>query len=341
VNPVLQMRRTLRPGSRSGYLVLLTVVLIVLAGCIPNSSQEASDVAVSTPATAPEQPGMTPPPPTVTATVTTVAVATSIPATETMRPDEPTRTPTAAVEEPTATVAAPAAVDATPLPDAERGPVIVLDPGHDRSSPGALGIEYQVVLHSAFIAKAALEEAGYQVYLTRTDNEMTFFDDPDLLPSNAGEMHPGYGRAYAHASKALQFDPDMVIVLHFNGHPNPDVSGIEIYYCEQGGDQNLEFAHIMRDELVAAMRSIGYEPPGTRVAEDFTVARGNRHFPSLGNVYTTENEFIENRYFGIPVVLTEPLYMTNAVELALIEDDATHVAIAHAYVRAADAWFGR
>lgn len=217
----------------------------------------------------------------------------------------------------------------------------MLDPGHDHTTPGALGIEYQVVLHAAYIAKEALEAAGYQVFLTRTNNEMSFFDDPSLLPPNAADMHPGYGRAYAHASTALQFNPDMVILLHFNGHPNPDVAGIEIYYCEMGGPQNLEFAYVMRDELLAALRSIGYEPPATRVAEDIGVARGNRHFPSLGNVYTSENEWIENRYDGIPVVLTEPLYMTNAAELALIGNDATHAAIAEAYVRAANAWFGR
>ncbi|HUG13739.1 MAG TPA: N-acetylmuramoyl-L-alanine amidase [Thermomicrobiales bacterium] len=241
---------------------------------------------------------------------------------------------------PTPSVAAGADTSTPDVPLAS-GPVIVLDPGHDRTSPGALGIEYQVVLHAAYIAKEALEAAGYQVFLTRTDNETSFVDDLSLLPPNAADMHPGYGRAYAHASRALQFNPDMVIVLHFNGHPNPDVAGIEIYYCEMGGPQNLELAYIMRDELAAALRSISYEPPSMRVAEDLGVARGGRHFPSLGNVYSTENEWIENRYSGIPVVLTEPLYMTNEVERELIDDDATHRAIAEAYVRVANEWFGR
>jgi N-acetylmuramoyl-L-alanine amidase len=44
---------------------------------------------------------------------------------------------------------------------------------------------------------------------------------------------------------------------------------------------------------------------------------------------------------GVPMVLTEPLFMSNAVELGLLSDDATHAAFAVAYVQAVDAYFGR
>lgn len=332
---------------RHWVLISLVVLSCSLLTVACRGGDDAPDIAASTPASAPELPA-------VTATATTVrsvtasptqvaspATATTVEPTSTSRPTEQAQATTPATAVPPVPPATADVPSSTPDNEGASGPVIVLDPGHDHTTPGALGIEYQVVLHAANIAKEALEAAGYQVYLTRSDNQMSFFDDPSLLPPNAADMHPGYGRAYAHASKALQFDPDMVIVLHFNGHPNPDVGGIEVYYCEMGGPQNLELAYIMRNELLSALRSIGYEPPATRVAEDLGVARGNRHFPSLGNVYTSDNVFVENRYAGIPVVLTEPLYMTNADEYALIQDDATHVAIADAYVRAANAWFGR
>ncbi len=207
--------------------------------------------------------------------------------------------------------------------------------------PSALGIEYQVNLRTALIAQTALEAAGYEVYLTRDDNETVFVEDESLLPENGADFHPGYSHAYAHASKALEFDPDMVILLHYNGHPDPNVAGLEIYYCENGGPQNLVLAEIVRDELVVAMNSIGFDPPSTLIQEDLTVARGNRHFPSLGNVYDAPRTYLHNRYDGIPVVLTEPLYLTNATGFALLEDEATHLAIAEAYVRAANRYFGR
>ena len=220
-------------------------------------------------------------------------------------------------------------------------PVIVLDPGHDRMFPSALGIEYQVNLRTALIAREALEAAGYRVYLTREDNEFAFLDHPELLPANGDDFPRSFSHAYGHATKALQFDPDMIIQLHYNGHPDPNVDRLEVYYCENGGPQNLILAEIVREELVVALNSIGFDPPATLIQEDITVARGNRHFPSLGNVYDAPRTWLSNRYEGIPTVLTEPLYLTNATGFALLEDDATHQAIAEAYVRAADRYFGR
>ena len=228
-----------------------------------------------------------------------------------------------------------------PLAAEEPPLIIVLDPGHDRSIPGALGIEYQMVLQTAYVAKAALEAAGYEVHLTREDNDFVFSEHPELLPPNAADMHPGYGAAYAHATKALEFEPDMVIMLHYNGHPSADARGMEIYYCELGGPQNLMLAGIVRDELVVALRTVGYETPSTRIEEDIVVARGNRHFPSKGNVYDPPTTWVANRYTGIPVVLTEPLYMTNPIERPFLDDAATHQAISGAYVRTADRYFSR
>jgi N-acetylmuramoyl-L-alanine amidase len=219
--------------------------------------------------------------------------------------------------------------------------VIVLDPGHDRMFPSALGIEYQVNLRTALVAREALEAAGYRVYLTREDNEFAFLDHPELLPPNGDDFPRGFSQAYAHATKALEFEPDMVIALHYNGHPDPNVARLEVYYCELGGPQNLAFAEIVRDELVAALNSVGFNPPSTWIGEDLTVARGNRHFPSLGNLYNAPRDYLGNRYDGIPVVLTEALYLTNATGYTLLEDDATHQAIAEAYVRAANRYFGR
>jgi N-acetylmuramoyl-L-alanine amidase len=248
----------------------------------------------------------------------------------------PTTTPARPSATPSQTAATP-----SPAEGDSDAPVIVLDPGHDRTRPGALGIEYLDTLRSAEYARDALEAAGYRVFITRTDNDTVLADDPALLPLNAADFPVGYGKAWAQASKALQYDPDLVIALHFNGHPDPNVARLEVYYCENGGPQNLLLAEIIREELVAALNSIGYETPTSFVAEDLGVARGNRHFPSLGNIYDAPRTYLGNRLAGIPVVLTEPLYETNAWERSLIEQETTMQALAQAYVRAADRHFGR
>lgn len=286
----------------------------------PGSATRAAGTATPAPTQPPTQ-LPTQPAPSATATVTATTAA------------SPART--AAPVEPTPTM--------SPIPSGsgDDRPVIVLDPGHDRTTPGALGTEYQMTLRTGFVAQAALEAAGYVVHLTRTDNETVFVEDESLLPDNRADFHPGYSHAYAHASKALQFDPDMVFVLHYNGHPDPAVDRLELYYCENGGPQNLVLAEIMADELLVALDSIGVDPSATLIQEDLGVARGNRHFPSLGNVYDAPRTFLYNRYAGIPVVVTEALYMTNPTSLALLEEESTHLAIAEAYVRAANRYFGR
>jgi N-acetylmuramoyl-L-alanine amidase len=356
VQPVFALHRmkveAMRTTSNMRCLILVMLIgVLIMSACGGESSAALPKNTSATAASIPQAPMLPATPddeaestvapthgPTEPANATAVTETSPTPRAATSTVTTAATTPVTTHHEGTAAVSTPTQ---HPAPSENSGPVIVLDPGHDRTTPGAMGIEYQVVLKSAYYAKEALEAAGYQVYLTRVDNETVFVEDTELLPPNAADFHPGYSHAYAHASKALQFNPDMVIVLHFNGHPNPDVGGIEVYYCEMGGDQNLVMAEIMLEELVATVRSLGHEPAHARVLEDLTVARGNRHFPSLGNVYEAPRTFIENRYYGIPVVLTEPLYMTNAVERALIDDDATHLALADAYVRAADRYFGR
>ncbi len=301
--------------------------LLFLTACGGSGAAEGDDV----PGTFAPGPSAVTPVPTVQPTATSAPTATATPT------SRPAPSPTLPAATPTATPSP----EPTPTAIPDDAPVIVLDPGHDRMFPSALGIEYRDTLTAALHARDALEEAGYRVFLTREDNDYAFLDHPELLPPNGADFPRGFSHAYAHASAALQFDPDLVFVLHFNGNADPDVAGVELYYCENGGPQNLALAEIVREELVVALDGIGYQTPSARIFEDITVARGNRHVPSLGNLYDAPREYRGNRYAGIPVVLTEALYETNPTERALIEDPATHDALARAYVRAADRYFGR
>lgn len=232
--------------------------------------------------------------------------------------------------------------DSEPTPAApDDTPVIVLDPGHDSNSRGALDIEYEDTMRTALITKAALETAGYTVHLTRPDNDTVLYGDPSLMPDNAETMDPGYNQGYAHTSRAIQLQPDLYISMHYNGSSNPETRGMTIYYCDYAGTQNASLAIIIRDELLAALRSRGYEPPYADATEDGAIGKSYGHLATLGNVYSAPFVFEGNRLAGIPAVLVEPLFETNPTERALILDDATQVAFAQAYVRAVDRYFGR
>ncbi|MGH9174747.1 MAG: N-acetylmuramoyl-L-alanine amidase family protein, partial [Vicinamibacterales bacterium] len=225
-----------------------------------------------------------------------------------------------------------------PPPDA---PVIVLDPGHDRNSGGALGVEYEDVMRTSLATKAALEAAGYIVHLTRPDNDTLLYGDASLMPPNAATMDANYNQGYAHTTRAIQLQPDLYISLHYNAAASPEARGLTVYYCDYGGTQNAALALIVRDELLAALRSIGYEPPYADATEDGAIGKSYGHLATLGNVYGAPFVFEGTRLAGIPAVLTEPLFETNPTERALILNDATHAAFAQAYVRAVDRYFGR
>lgn len=232
--------------------------------------------------------------------------------------------------------------DIQPVPaPPDDSPVIVLDPGHDPTTGGALGIEYADTLRTALATRAALEEAGYTVYLTRPDDTTVLYGDPTLMPPNAASMTLDYNQGYAHTTRALQYEPDLYISLHYNGSSDPNARGMTIYYCDYGGTQNASLAVIIRDELLAALRARGYEPPYANATEDAAIGKSYGHLATLGNVYNAPFDFQGNRLAGVPAVLVEPLFETNPTERALILDDATIAEFAKAYVRAANRYFGR
>lgn len=95
-------------------------------------------------------------------------------------------------------------------------PLIVIDPGHGGSDPGAVGIgglrEKDIVFPVAQRVATLLEQQGAQVVLTRQDDRTL-----DLSPR---------------VQTAQRYGADMFISLHANAisMSRPDVNGVETYY---------------------------------------------------------------------------------------------------------------
>ncbi|MGN6360052.1 MAG: N-acetylmuramoyl-L-alanine amidase [Thermomicrobiales bacterium] len=218
--------------------------------------------------------------------------------------------------------------------------VIVLDPGHDRTTGGAMGVEYRDTLRTALAIAAALETRGYTVLLTRPDNTTVLVNDPALLPDNPAAYNADYREGYAHASKILALKPDLAISIHYNAAPSGPGGGSTTYYCDLGGPQNARLASILQQEIAAALRDRGYTPPYSQATEDAVIGKTYGHLATLGNVNDPAGQQLRNRMAGLPIVLTEALFETNPTERALIADDATIARLAEGYARAVDAYFG-
>lgn len=98
--------------------------------------------------------------------------------------------------------------------------VIVLDPGHGGSDPGAVGIgglsETDIVNPMSHRIRDLLEEQGVRVILTREDNRTV-----DLQPR---------------VELANRLNANLFVSLHANAisMSRPDVNGIETYYFQSG-----------------------------------------------------------------------------------------------------------
>lgn len=104
--------------------------------------------------------------------------------------------------------------------------VIVLDPGHGGSDPGAVGpgktMEKTITLAVAQRLKPLLEKSGAKVFLTRND-------DRDVFGPNASAVDELSARTtVANNNKA-----DIFVSIHINSFTNPIASGIATYYYQK------------------------------------------------------------------------------------------------------------
>lgn len=141
-----------------------------------------------------------------------------------------------------------------------RGKLIVLDPGHGASDPGAIGprgsYEKTLNLNLGLKVKAILEQAGAQVVMTRqTDVDLS---TPDM--SDRDELR-------ARTMVANNRKADIFISIHHNSSANSDLTGTTTYYYHKSGYDAL-LAQCLQSTMV---RGGGLDNIGIRTANFFVV----------------------------------------------------------------------
>ncbi|NQU18440.1 MAG: N-acetylmuramoyl-L-alanine amidase [Candidatus Saganbacteria bacterium] len=114
-----------------------------------------------------------------------------------------------------------------PTPSVLKGKVIVVDPGHGGSDPGAFGlnglVERDITLKTAYKLVEFLKKAGAKVYLTRKKNVKVGLKDVV---------------AFTNKIKA-----DAYIGIHFNSTEYQKVNGMETYYSTGRSKKLAEILH--------------------------------------------------------------------------------------------------
>ena len=152
-----------------------------------------------------------------------------------------------------AAVVLPNRIPSVTMPRLQSGRlVVVLDPGHGGSDPGAIGIngiqEKQVTLAIAQQLAAYLTQQGVQVILTRTDDR-----DVELEPR---------------VQMAEQAHANLFVSIHANSISldRPDVNGIETYYYSSGE----QMAQVIQDSIV---QGTSMNDKGTHSARFYVLRR--------------------------------------------------------------------
>ncbi|MDU4961478.1 MAG: N-acetylmuramoyl-L-alanine amidase [Sporomusaceae bacterium] len=122
--------------------------------------------------------------------------------------------------------------------------VIVIDPGHGGSDPGAIGAgglrEKDVNLAVALQVKALLQKAGAKVTLTRET-------DVDVFGPNASDVEELKSRTTA----ANNQKADVFVSIHANSSVNRDVAGTSTYYYQKT-PYDLMLAKAIQQEMLQA-----------------------------------------------------------------------------------------
>jgi N-acetylmuramoyl-L-alanine amidase len=283
----------------------------------------------------------------------TVAVSATLPVSTLAPTDFPaTLTPSATIAPPTPTVALTSTPAPSPTPTA-RAFTIAIDPGHGGDDLGARHFDDQgrmvysestVNLELGLLVRDALVARGYRVLLTRDRDRTVNEDEVDV--NGDGEFEFTLDEMQARVDLINAGGADLVLSIHNNayqdasGNTVADLGGIQTYYCADRtfGEDNLRFALLIHERLIAAMHDYGYDIQDRGVLDDAVLEASDspgKHLILLGPKY----ERIV-RPSEMPGALSEPLFITHTLEGDLARDPALLAALAVAYADAVEAYVG-
>ena len=188
-----------------------------------------------------------------------------------------------------------------------KGKLIVLDPGHGASDPGAIGprgtYEKKLNLDLGLKVKAILERAGARVVMTRQT-------DVDLSTPNMSDRDELRARTMvANKRKA-----DVFISIHHNASANTALTGTTTYYF----NKTVHDAVLAKCLQSAMVRGGGLDNIGVRTANFFVVKNA-----------------------WMPAALLEIGFLSNPQEEQMLNNPAFQQKMALAIVAGIDQFFGQ
>ena len=176
--------------------------------------------------------------------------------------------------------------------------VIVIDPGHGGFDPGKAGIsgshEKDLNLEIALKVRDYLEQSGAIVIMTRTED--VDLDGDDSKQWKKGDM-------IQRAEKANNSGADILVSIHQNSFPQPQVKGAQVFY-----HNNSDLGKLLAENIQKSIKTYA----------DVQNKRAAKHNADYYLLRVTE----------IPAVIVECGFLTNPEEEAKLNTDSYQEEIA-------------
>lgn len=145
--------------------------------------------------------------------------------------------------------------------------VIVIDPGHGGSDPGAIGHDRTIEKHVNLAIASKLQQyiagAGGMVVMTRTT-------DKDLSSGKGSFIDRKRQDLAARVKIATGANADLYLAVHCNSEVNPRWRGAQVFYSQGGEESRLIAKHIQHQIRVQLKNTHRKAKPGQYFVTDKT-----------------------------------------------------------------------
>lgn len=184
--------------------------------------------------------------------------------------------------------------------------LILVDSGHGGEDPGMVGVggleEKGINLLIAKKVKAALEERGYSVVMTREDDRGLYEDSGNNMKAQDMQRR---------IAMIQEYKPALSVSIHQNSYQDPQVKGPQVFYYENSAEGE-RLAKILQEKLNTGLK-----------VERPRVAKGNTTY------------YLLKRSPGV-LNIVECGFLTNPEEAALLKTEEYQEKVAQAVAEGID-----
>jgi N-acetylmuramoyl-L-alanine amidase len=237
---------------------------------------------------------------------------------------------------------------------------VFLDAGHGGIDPGGVGVteagqtiyESDVNLPIALDTMALLRARGYRVVVSRTEDTTVLRLGPDDTDEGVLSEIGSHDDVAARDVCANLADADLLVGIYMDAGGTAENAGsVTVYDPDRPFSQNnVTFANLLHNDVLAAMNAQGWQIPNDGVQPDggFGSAVGDPSSSSLAAEAAAYNHLMllgpaESGYFStpsqMPGAVIEPLYLTDPFEGTIAISATDQKIIAQGVATAVEQYF--